>query len=102
MPKIKLNPFLDEVHGKFGRLVFRRSPNGDIHVIKLADMSKVKWSEAQQENRLRFKKANAYAKAAMADPKVSARYQKIAAKEGRRAYHVAVSDFLKGNNRLEE
>jgi hypothetical protein len=38
----------------------------------------------------------------MADPNVHARYQKIAAKEGRRAFHVAVSDYLKGNNLLEE
>ena len=102
MPKVKFNPVIDEVHGKSGNLVFRRSPNGDIHLIKLADMSRVKWSEAQKENRLRFKDANTYAKAAMADPRIRARYQKIATKEGRRAYHVAVSDYLRGNNLLEE
>lgn len=102
MPKVKLNPVIDELRGKTGNLVFRRSPNGDIHLIKRADMSKVKWSDAQKASHLRFKDANIYAKAAMADPKVRARYEKIAAKAGRKAYFVAISDYLKGNNLLEK
>jgi hypothetical protein len=42
-------------------------------------MSKVMWSPAQKEQRQRFKQANAYAKAAMADPVARAAYEKRAA-----------------------
>ena len=47
-------------------------------------------------------KANDYAHAAMADPKVRAMYEKRAAKENRQAYRVAVSDYYKGKNLLSK
>ena len=64
-------------------------------------MSKVKWSKAQRAHRLRFKKAIAYARDAMADPKVRAHYEKAAKKAGRQAFRVAVSDFFEGKNLLK-
>ena len=102
MAKVTLDPIIKEMHGKTGNLVFRRSRKGDIYAIKRADMSKVKWSKAQQEHRQRFKKATAYAKAAMAQPKVRAHYEKIAAKQNRSPFFVAVSDYFKGNNLLKD
>ena len=59
-----------------GNVVFRRSHTGEMTLIKLADMSNVTWSDAQQAHRQRFKEAVAYAKAAMAEPKVRAVYEK--------------------------
>lgn len=102
MAKVVLNPLIKEIHGRTGNIILRRSRKGDIHVMKLPDMSKVKWSEAQQAHRQRFREATAYAKAAMADPKVRARYGKIAAKENKSPFFAAVSDYLKGNNLLEK
>lgn len=93
---------LEEIHGRQGSLVFRRSRKGDIYTIKRADMSKVKWSKAQKAHRQRFKEATAYAKAAMAQPKVRAEYEKAAARQGRSPFFVAVSDYFKGNNLLKE
>ena len=94
MPKAKLNPILLELHGKLGDMVFRRTRNGGVSVIRKADMSKVKWSPAQVANRQRFREADAYAKQLLADPQVRATYEEIAAKQGKRALEVAVSEYL--------
>ena len=94
MPKAKLNPILLELHGKLGDMVFRRTRNGGVSVIRKADMSKVKWSPAQVANRQRFREAVAYAKQLLADPQVRATYEEIAAKQGKRALEVAVSEYL--------
>lgn len=63
-------------------------------------MSNVQWSAAQQTQRQRFKQANAYAKAAMAEPSASAHYEQRAAAENKRPYHLAVSDYFKGQDLL--
>jgi hypothetical protein len=89
-----------EAHGKFGDFVLRRSRNGKTTLSKVPDMSQVKWSKAQQEHRQRFKEAVAYAKAAMADPQVRAAYESLAAKQHRRPYDLAISDYFKGRNLL--
>lgn len=91
---------IERAQGKVGSLVFRRSHSGKITLIKSADMSKVKWSKGQKEHRKRFKRAVEYARAAMAEPKVRARYEKKAAKEGKRPFDLAVSDYFKGRNLL--
>ena len=94
MTKAKLNPILEELHGKMGDLVFRRMRNGGTSVIRRADMSKVKWSPAQVANRQRFREAIAQARLALADPKQKAKYEKAAAKTGKRLIEVAISDHL--------
>jgi predicted double-glycine peptidase len=71
-------------------------------IMKTPDMSNVKWTKAQKEHRQRFKKAVIYARVAMADPVVRAKYEKIAAKTGRRSFHLAISDFFQGKNLLEK
>ncbi|CAG1002295.1 hypothetical protein ANAEL_03059 [Anaerolineales bacterium] len=100
MAKIILNPMIQGAQGKMGNVVFRRSHTGEMTLIKLADMSHVKWSKAQKAHRQRFKEAIAYAKAAMAEPKVRALYEKSAAKEHKRPFSLAVSDYFKGRNLL--
>ena len=101
MPKIKLNPMFKEVRGRMGNIVFRRSNTGEMTAIKLADMSNVEWSDAQKAHRKRFKEAVAYAKAAMAEPKVRRKYEKEAAKKNKRPFDLAVSDYFKGRNLLK-
>jgi len=95
MAKVKLNPVVEQVYGHMGELVFRRTRRGGVSLIRKADMSKVKWSDAQSAHRQRFRKAIAYARSAMADPELRARYEEAAAKSGRRAYEEAVSDYFK-------
>jgi len=102
MAKIILNPIIRQAQGKMGNIVFRRSHTGEMTITKLPDMSKVKWSKAQKAHRQRFKQAVAYAKAAMAEPKVRAVYEKAAAKKSKRPFDLAVSDYFKGNDLLSK
>lgn len=71
-------------------------------LMKTPDMSEVQWSEAQNAERGRFARAIAYAKRAMADPKIRAHYEKAGKKAGRQPFRVAVSDFYAGKNLLEK
>ena len=100
MAKITIDPMIKSIQGRLGGYVFRRTPAGGISISKIPDMSRVKWSKAQKEHRKRFKKAVAYAKAAMAEPRVRARYEKEAAKKNKRPFDLAVSDYFKGRNLL--
>lgn len=101
MAKVILNPAIQEIRGGIGGMVFRRGPGGKIHIMKKPDMSKVKWSKAQKEHRLRMKRASAYATAVKANEKVYAIYLKKAGGDGRRAYNLAVSDYFKGKDLLK-
>jgi hypothetical protein len=65
-------------------------------------VSRVKWSEAQKEQRERFRQAIAYAHQAMANPDVRAHYEEVGKKAGRQPFRVAVSDFYEGKNLLEK
>ena len=100
MPKVRLNPLIEEIHGTMYDVVFKKSPKGNMIVTKRPDMSGVKWSEAQQNQRQRFQQANEYAKAAMADPKVRAVYVKRGKRAHRSPFRVAFSDYFKGKDLL--
>ena len=100
MAKVKLNPIIKEIHGKMGDLVFRTTPNGETSLIKRADMSKVEWSDAQKDHRQRMRAAVAYAHAAKKNPAIWRQYQEEAAKENRKPFNLAVSDYFKGRTRL--
>ena len=100
MPKVRLRPLTEQIQGTMYDVVFKLSPQGKMIVTKRPDMSNVKWSEAQKAQRERFGKAVAYAKAALADPKVRAKYERMAKKEHKRAWDVAVSDYFEGKDLL--
>ena len=100
MTKLKFNPTLEQLQGAFGGIVFRQTPAGRTFISHKPDMSNVVWAPAQIANRARFKAAIAYAHAAMRDPRVRAIYEQEAAAQGRRPFYLAVSDYLKGHNRL--
>jgi hypothetical protein len=100
MPKVRFNPLIEEIHGTMYDVVFKRSPKGNMIVTKRPDMSRVEWSEAQIAQRARFKQAVAYARAALAEPKVRARYEKQAKRQHKRAWDVAMSDFFAGKDLL--
>ena len=100
MAKVELDAPFRRITGKIGKLSYRVM-HGQQTVMKTPDMSRVKWSKKQKANRGRFAEAIAYAKQAMADPRVRAHYQKLAKKADRQPFRVAVSDFCAGNNLLE-
>lgn len=100
MPKVRLNPLLEEIHGTLYEVVFKKSPKGNMIVTKRPDMTRVEWSEAQNAQRERFKQATAYAKAALAEPKVRDRYEKRAKRQHKRLWEVAFSDYFKGKDLL--
>ena len=99
--KVKLNPTIQQYSGTMGNMTFRRM-YGKQTVMKKPDMSNVQWSEAQEKERERFAEAIAYAKQAMANPKVRAQYAKRGKKANRQPFRVAVSDFYAGKNLLEK
>ena len=92
MPKVKLAPFIEEIHGTLDGWVFKKSPQGKMIITKKPDMSKVKWSKAQKANRKRMSDAITATQVALLDPKVKARYERKAKKLGRRAWNLALSD----------
>ena len=100
MPKVRFKEMVVEIQGTMYDVVFKKSPRGRTIVTKKPDMSNVKWSKAQKANRKRMRYSNDYAKAAMADPQVRAVYEARAAREGRVAYNVALSDYWQGKNLL--
>ena len=102
MPKVRFAVLVEEIQGTMYDVVFKKSPKGNTIVTKRPDMSNVEWSQAQEDHRKLMAKANDYAHAAMADPKVRAKYEKRAAKENRQPYRVAVSDYYKGKNLLSK
>jgi hypothetical protein len=101
MAKVVLDAPFKRITGKIGKLSYRWT-YGQQTVMKTPDMSKVKWSKAQKANRQRFAEAIRYARQAMADPQISAYYEKRGKEAGRQPFRVAVSDFLAGNNLLEK
>ncbi|HLO32220.1 MAG TPA: hypothetical protein VK249_23930 [Anaerolineales bacterium] len=101
MPKAKLNPILQGLSGSVYGITFRRM-HGKQVIIKKPDMSGVTWSESQAGHRQRFRQAVAYARTALADPQVRAKYERAAAKKGKRPFDLAVSDFFHGKNLLQK
>ena len=101
MTKVSLQPGLRELKGKMGDWTYRRM-HGQQTIMKTPDMSHVKWTKAQKQNRSRFGEAIHYAQQAMANPAVRARYEKAARKTGRQPFRVAVSDYFAGKNLLKE
>lgn len=98
MPKVKLAPFIEEIHGTLDGWVFKKSPQGKMVITKKPDMSKVKWSKAQKKNRQRMSAAITVAQMALLDPEVKAGYERKAKKLGRRAWNLALSDALNGKD----
>ena len=102
MPRVRFKPGIVQMQGTLYDVVFKLSPQGNPIVTKRPDMSNVKWSEAQTAHRQRFKEAVAYARAALAEPELRARYDKRAKRQHKRAWDVAMSDYFEGKDLLSE
>jgi hypothetical protein len=95
MAKVELDPVIKQIRGKlYEGLVFKLSPQGELIIAKRHDMSKVKWSKAQTKHRRRFEQAVERAKAALADPRLRLKYERMAKKQGKHPWDVALSAYL--------
>jgi hypothetical protein len=108
MTIVKLDPLFKEIHGKIGNLVFRRGPNGQTIVSWAPKKKRPKSRKAQKarkEQNARQKQlleaAHDYARAAMADPKLQAQYERQARKKKQSAYRLAFGSYLKVYKRNE-
>ena len=100
MAKVEFHPLIKEIRGKlYDDLVIKLSPQGELIIAKRPDMTKVRWSKAQKAHRRRFKLAVANAKAALADPMLRTKYQRMAKKQKKRPWDVALSHYLQENNK---
>jgi hypothetical protein len=102
MAKVKLDPLFAGISGTIGDLVFRTSKNGQVTISKRPGKSNAEPSEAQKAQRERFKLANAYARAALADPDVRAIYEERAAEERQSAFALARTDYFNGKDLLSK
>jgi hypothetical protein len=102
MAKIKLDPLFAGISGTMGDFVFKKSKNGQAYISRRPKKSNAKPSGAQKAQRERFKLANAYARAAMADPDMRAIYEESAAEEGQSAFALARTDYFNGKDFLSK
>jgi hypothetical protein len=98
--KIKFSSFLKEARGKMDDTVFRLCHTGEWQITSKPNMSKVRWSKAQDDHRERMAEAAAYASAAMAVPRLRELYLQIAweKKQNNRPWDMALSDYF--HNRI--
>jgi hypothetical protein len=91
--KAKLNPILQEVRGKVGDLVFRKTDSG-LLLTRKADLDGHTPTEAQAMAQERFRQATVYGKTVMADPETKALYDTEAQNRGVPVFSLTVADFF--------
>jgi hypothetical protein len=85
MAKVKLNPVLEQIHGKVGDLVFKYF--GDEMIVgRNPDRSGILPSDAQLEHQERFRQAVLYGRLVMADPNKKADYEKPPKRRANRSF----------------
>lgn len=93
MTKTTLNPTIEEYRGSIGRLVFKKVRGRT--VVSKKPVVTAEPSQAQLNQRMRFKEAAAFGKFAQDDPMHRAFYQPIARAREVTVYTVAVQDYLR-------
>jgi hypothetical protein len=94
MAKVKLNPVLQKIQGKFGDIVFKRH-NQNVVMSRKSDGGDKPPTEAQVAQRRKFLLATRYAKSVLNDSEKKAFYESAAKSSGTPVYALAVGDYLK-------
>jgi hypothetical protein len=102
MSKVRLKYAITEIDETLHEVEPRISHQEERITTKRPHMPCGKSSEAQKAHRQLFKQAAAYAKAALADPEVRARYEELARQQGKLPRGTAIADYLKGNDVLSK
>src|SRR5437867_1343369 len=93
MARTRNNPLLQELRGKIADQIVVKQYGDKTVVSKYPDMSKVKPSVKQKNNRSVFKEAVIYAKSINSDPERKKEYTgKV--KPGESIYHYALREYL--------
>jgi hypothetical protein len=92
---ISKNPLLKDFHGHIDKTIVVKQYPGDVTVITAyPDMTHIVPTEAQKEQRLRLKAAQAKASEILKDPVLKAEYQERCG-PGKRAYNLIISELMK-------
>jgi hypothetical protein len=106
MAKVRFHKIIEGIVGKMGYYIFRRSHNGKISIYEnpfVFKGLKIKWSQAQKDQRWQIAQASRYASAAVADPDLRPVYVQMAIEHGKnpdRPFDMAVSDYYHTGNDL--
>ncbi|MXV51913.1 hypothetical protein GS399_13090 [Pedobacter sp. HMF7647] len=92
MKKYK-GPMADDFTGRIGHIVVKRWMGIKV-ITTCPDMSRVKPSAAQLQEKSRFKEAVAYARSVLADPRQAAVY-KTKIPTGQSVYHAAIAEYMR-------
>jgi len=92
MAKLKLNPVLEQLHGKVGGLVFKKYQ--DRTIVSEKAQPKQPNTPAQQATKQNFRLAALYGKTVMANPEAKAGYAAAAAAKKVPVFSLMVADFL--------
>jgi hypothetical protein len=93
MAKVNFNPWLDDVRGAYGRLLFRKR-YGKVGVSRKAVPSGLPSTVAQIAVRERFRQAAAYAAAVLKDVLLRQPYVAAAKERNTSPFGLAVADFM--------
>ena len=93
MTKTNLNPTIDDYRGSIGKLVFMKVRGRTI--VSKKPVFSAEPSQAQLDQRMRFKEAAAFGKFAQDDPMHRAYYEPIARAREVTIYTVAIQDYLR-------
>jgi hypothetical protein len=93
MAIVTLNPILERVRGEFGDLVFKHFGN-EVVISHRPDFSGVQPTEAQLQQRERFRQAVLYGQLVMADPQKKAIYTQAVKAKGKPLFSLTVADFF--------
>ena len=93
MTKANLNSTIDDYRGSIGKLVFKKVRGRT--VVSKKPVVTAEPSQAQRDQRIRFKETAAFGKFAQNDPALRAIYEPIALAREVTVYTVAVQDYLK-------
>lgn len=92
MAKVRKNPIVQGVSGKFGgQVVFRHLQDGRTILCSVPDFSRRVLSKGQKAHHTKFKEGAAYAKSAA---KTEPIYAQLAAGTMKNAYNVALADYF--------
>lgn len=94
MAKVKLNSALKTLRGRVGDLIFKQYSYGLV-VTRPPRMDKVKFSRKQLAHQRRMQAAGKFYQQVQADPKLWAKYARIAARRGIPVSAVTCEEFMK-------
>lgn len=93
MARLRRNSVFTALQGSLGKELVFKHYTDKVVVAKYPDMSRVKPSELQKQQRQKMKEANDYAQQVMRNPELRALYEKYL-EQGESIYRKALKDYF--------